>query len=154
MPGFFTLRLPFQNGKCGFLNEVVSFYRRHQGGVWGGATILDKLRYTWKITDTMDEYFSGKSTRSLFDRELWIYKSETSIHIGKDFWKHWFQSLSIVRLSFSRMIKVLPIHYLAFASQVWLQPFTAAYLTFRRKLALRNRFATLKGIIACFKYGF
>lgn len=143
-----------KQGKCGFLNEVVSYYRRHEGGLYTGVEMVSRIQFTWICTDTMDEYFGSKYRRILYDRELWVYKMETSIHIGKDFWQHWIQSLSLVHLTFSRMIKVVPCQYFLFALQVWLQPFTAAYLTLRRKLALRNRVATLKEIIGRFKYRF
>jgi glycosyltransferase involved in cell wall biosynthesis len=133
-----------EHGKCCFLNEVVSYYRRHEGGLWTGANLDKRMRLTWIFTDTMDEYFGRKYTRLLYDRELWIYKMDTEIRLGADFWHHWLQSLSIVRLVFSRMTKVFPARYLLFASAVLLHPFAALYLLARRKLAIRRRMEAVK----------
>ena len=134
-------------GNCGFLNEVVSYYRRHEGGLWTGADSGERISLSWIFTDTMVDYFNGNYMRILYDRELWVYKMETEIHIGKDFWKYWRKSLHIARIAFKRMIKVLPGPYLIFTLQVYLQPIVALYMTFRRKLAIRKRIESVQGII-------
>jgi glycosyltransferase involved in cell wall biosynthesis len=60
---------------------------------------------------------------------------------GDDFWEHWTQSLSIVRLAFPRLIKFYPLRYMIFALGVCIQPVKAGYYRLRRKLAMRSRFS-------------
>jgi glycosyltransferase involved in cell wall biosynthesis len=133
-----------ERGKCGFLNEVVSYYRRHEGGLWTGANLDNRMRMTKIFTNTMDQYFNYRYTNLLFDRELWIYKMDTAICLGKGFWQHWMQSLYIVRTAFPRIVKVLPGQYILFAIGVFFQPLSALYFLLRRQLALRRRVSAFK----------
>jgi glycosyltransferase involved in cell wall biosynthesis len=129
-----------QNGLCGFLNEIVSYYRIHSGGLWTGAEISERMRLTRLFTDTMDEYFEHRFTKILYDRELWIYKMDTAMRLDKNVWEQLVQSLLIVRMAFARMIKIYPFQYLIFALGVMIQPIKTGYYQFLRKLAMRSRF--------------
>jgi glycosyltransferase involved in cell wall biosynthesis len=130
-----------QYGSCGFINEFLSWYRAHPGGVWTGASLSDRMALMWTFTDVMDEYFNQKYTGILYDRELWIYKMDTAMHLDGSFWEHWIHSLSIVRLAFPRLIKVYPLRYMIFALGVCMQPVKTSYYRLRRKLAIRTRFS-------------
>jgi glycosyltransferase involved in cell wall biosynthesis len=130
-----------QHGLCGFLNEIVSYYRIHPGGLWTGAQIYKRMHLTWIFTDTMDDYFEHKYTKILYDRELWIYKMDTAMRLDGNFWEHWTQSLSIVRLAFPRLIKIYPFRYMMFALGVFVEPVKTGFYRLRRKLALRSRFS-------------
>jgi glycosyltransferase involved in cell wall biosynthesis len=129
-----------QHGSCGFINEFLSWYRAHPGGVWTGANLTDRMALIWTFTDIMDDYFNHKYTKILYDRELWIYKMDTAIRLDKNVWEQWVQSLLIVRMAFARMIKFYPFQYLIFALGVMIQPIKTGYYQFRRKLAMRSRF--------------
>jgi len=139
-----------EHGECGFLNEFVSYYRHHKGGSWTGANIVKRMQIAQIFTVTMDEYFKGRYKRILYDRELWIYKMDTAIQLGEGFWQRYRQALLIVRLVFSRMMKVLPGQYLLFAIKVLFQPLTFMYLSFRQKLAIRKR---VKALSVFFRQG-
>ena len=132
-----------QHGLCGFLDEVMSYYRIHSGGLWTGAEISKRMRLTWIFTDTMDDYFEHRFTDILYDRELWIYKMDTAMRLDGNVWHHWGQSLEIVRLSFHRLIRVYPFQYLLFALGVLILPVKTGYYRFRGKLSLRKRLKTL-----------
>ena len=139
-----------EQGKCGFLDEEVSYYRRHQGGMWSGANIMCRINTTRQLTDKMKSYFKGKYKPLLYDRELWIYKMDTAIQLGEGFWQRYRQALLVVRLVFPRMMKVLPGQYLLFAMRVLLQPLSFMYLSFRQKLAIRKR---VKAVSVFFRQG-
>ena len=132
-----------QHGMCGFLNETVSYYRIHSGGIWTGADISKRMRLTWSFTDIMDDYFDHRYSKVLYDRELWICKMDTDMRLQGDVWKHWLQSLSVVRLSFPRLIRHCPLKYLAFALNVSVLPIKTMYYRFRAKLSIRKRLNAL-----------
>ncbi len=132
-----------QHGLCGFLNEIVSHYRIHSGGIWTGADISKRMRLTWSFTDIMDDYFDRKYSKILYDRELWICKMDTAMRLQGDIREHWRQSLSVVRLSFPRLIRHCPSKYIAFALNVLVLPIRTIYYRFRAKLSVRKRLNAL-----------
>jgi glycosyltransferase involved in cell wall biosynthesis len=130
-----------QQGLCGFINEFLSWYRAHPGGVWTGASLSDRMALIWTFTDIMDDYFNHQYTGILYDRELWIYKMDTAMRLDKNLWEQWVQSLLVVRMAFPRLIKIYPLRYMVFALGVCVQPVKTVYYRLRRKLAIRSRFS-------------
>lgn len=125
-----------QFGPCGFIDRELSYYRRHDVGVWSGAGIDKRLQMTRDCIDALDAYFGGRYRKALIDRELWIYRMDTHIHLGRELLQRWRQSLSVVGAVFSRMIRRAPAGMLILAFEVLVQPLTAVYLLLRRKLGL------------------
>lgn len=61
-----------QAGRCGFLDETLSYYRRHSGGLYTGSNTLRRIKLAQAFTDVMRPYLNYDYDRELFDRELWI----------------------------------------------------------------------------------
>jgi hypothetical protein len=68
---------------------------------------------------------------------------ETAINIEKFNIKMWFNNIQLLRTELPRLVKVIPLKFLAFSITILIQPFVFSYLYFRRNLALRSRFAKL-----------
>ena len=94
------------------LQKQVAIMETHPDYSWCGAKTLNRTfwveeKYYYTLEDTLRRYILHTSS-IMFRSEI----IETVIRLGKDFWKHWRQSLSIVRLAFPRIIKVFPCRYL------------------------------------------
>ena len=126
-------------GKCGYLDEEVSFYRRHHGGMYTSKNAMQRIELAHMFTDIMDDYFKGEYKRELCDKELWICKMETSIVLSAKFWRRWSRSLNVVIIEAPRIGRVLFWRFLFFSLSLIVQPFSAAYFLFRRNLAIRRR---------------
>ena len=132
-------------GLCGFINKELSYYRHHQGGVWTGATISERVRLTRIFTDTMNDYFSGNYQLELADRELWIHGLHLEALLSDWGFTHWKDLLRTLPVLVHRCGRLQP--WITFRT-VWL--IIVASITFtirwgRRKLAIRTRVKALFG---------
>jgi glycosyltransferase involved in cell wall biosynthesis len=66
-------------GDCGFLNEELSYYRRHHGGVYTGSTRMNRIMLAQAFTDIIDRYLSGQYRTELYAREIWICDWESRL---------------------------------------------------------------------------
>ena len=132
-----------EHGDCGFLDESVSYYRHHEGGLWTGKDASARLKLTWVFTDTMNEYFDGQYKNELYDRELWIFGMETSIQLSNWTWQRWIQNLQLLNSELPRSLSVLRIKSISALIRMLFQPITYAYLKMRRVAALKQRLSSL-----------
>jgi len=67
-----------QRGPCGFVNETLSFYRRHGGGVWSGMVAREQHREITRFTDAMASYVGSNNRAHLLRRELTLCRELTN----------------------------------------------------------------------------
>lgn len=132
-----------EQGPCGFINAEMSYYRRHEGGVWSGQGVADRMLMSQKCIDALDSYFSGRYRAELISRELWIYGMDTALQLNGAFWRVWSQSVRIVLVAWPRMVTRAPLSFAWLTLGVAMQPLAAAYHMARRKLAPRRRLELL-----------
>lgn len=134
-----------QHGNCGFLNEELSFYRKHIGGLYTGKNAIEHMRLSHLFTDVSRDYLNNdrKYLHHLLKRELWICSMETEIKIENYGMKVWFDNIRILCLEVRRLIKIIPLEFIAFSIKIFAQPLIFLYFYTRRKLALRSRLVSL-----------
>ncbi len=54
-------------GPIGFLPDVMTAYRFHQGGLWSGSMSFDRWQQTILLFDCFDEYFQGRYAEQIND---------------------------------------------------------------------------------------
>ena len=84
-----------QRGDCGYLNQEMSYYRRHTGGIWTGASRQQRLQDTRACIGAMEGYFQGRYRSELVDREFWCYRLDWQL-TPEDPWGHWQASLLLL----------------------------------------------------------
>lgn len=97
-----------EQGRCGFLNEEVSYYRRHSGGLWHNAERTHRLQMSRDCIDAMNDYFGGRYRVALADREAWIYRMDLDPPAGGPFGPHWRDSFGILVAATPRLAPVAP----------------------------------------------
>jgi glycosyltransferase involved in cell wall biosynthesis len=132
-----------EKGQCGFINQFVSFYRRHTGGLYTGDSIFNRIALAQLFTDTINPYTKYNYEKIIHEKELWVCSMETAINIENFNLKMWFNNIQLLRTELPRLVKVIPLKFFAFSITILIQPFVFSYLSFRRNLALRSRFAKL-----------
>jgi len=73
-----------EKGPAGFIPEITSVYRMHDGGIWVPINQLDKARKGIKLFETLDKYFDyryDKLIRRTLSNILWSYMAEV-LEIG------------------------------------------------------------------------
>lgn len=53
------------HGDIGFIPEVMSIYRIHKGGIWGGAAPAERIVSVFELLNAVDHHFDGKYTQSI-----------------------------------------------------------------------------------------
>lgn len=125
-------------GTCVVLDRTVSFYRRHEGGLWHNADRLDRLRRSRQCIDALDAYFLHCFAPELNSRELWIQRMDLALpQRGRR--RHWCQSWLILIGQAPRLLRRAPLGYILLLTRLALQPFGHASMLLRRRLALGTR---------------
>jgi hypothetical protein len=57
--------LQTQHGPAGYLTDVTSTYRLHQGGVWASKTPYERHRSFQRTSDLLNQHFAGRYIRQL-----------------------------------------------------------------------------------------
>jgi len=84
-----------EKGPAGFLDEVMSCYRLHCGGIWTGKSILTRNRCQRVTYDALDTYFNGRYHRLLRQLECRssmaasraLAERETPLDARKIYWE-------------------------------------------------------------------
>lgn len=142
--GWITMLMGYlaSRGDCIYLNRYVSFYRRHEGGLWHGSDRLDRLRRSRQCIDALDAFFYHKFRHELVSRELWIHRMELALPQKQQFY-YWCQSWSILLNQSPRLLRRAPLGFCLLVVRLLLQPFSHASMVLRRRLALGTRMRAL-----------
>jgi glycosyltransferase involved in cell wall biosynthesis len=84
-----------QRGDCGYLNQEMSYYRRHSDGIWTGVSRQQRLQDTRECIAAMESYFFGRYRLELVEREFWCYRLDWQL-TPEDPWGHWRASLLLL----------------------------------------------------------
>lgn len=129
-------------GCCVVLDRTVSFYRRHEGGLWHNADRLDRLRRSRQCIEALDTYFFHHYTTELTSRELWIYGMDLALpQRGRR--GHWCQSWAILIDLTPRLLSRAPLGWCLLVARQLLQPLANCWMLLRRRLALGTRLRAL-----------
>ncbi|QPN64326.1 glycosyltransferase [Synechococcus sp. CBW1004] len=138
--GWITMLMGYllARGSCVVLDLTVSFYRRHEGGLWHNADRLNRLRRSRECIDTLDAYFFHRFTHELSSRELWILGMDQAMpQHGRI--AHWCQSWTILISQAPRLLRRAPLGFCLLVSRLAIQPLTYGSMLLRRRLALGTR---------------
>jgi glycosyltransferase involved in cell wall biosynthesis len=134
-------------GSCVVLNRYVSFYRRHDGGLWHNANRLDRLRQSRVCIDALDAYYFHRFRSELSSRELWILGMDFSLpDHGRR--AHWVRSWLILIGQAPRLFNRAPLGFCSLAASLTLQPVSTALILLRRKLKLGCRWRSFRTMMA------
>jgi glycosyltransferase involved in cell wall biosynthesis len=129
-------------GSCVVLDRTVSFYRRHEGGLWHNADRLDRLRRSRQCIDALDAYFFRRFRPQLSSRELWILSMDLALpQRGRI--AHWSQSWTILIGQAPRLLRRAPLGFCLLLARLALQPLGYASMLLRRRLAVGTRLRAL-----------
>lgn len=134
-------------GECGFIDRETSYYRRHPGGVWSGASAAARLTMAARCIDAVDGWFEHRYRRELTDRELWIYEMETAPDPDSPIGGQWKFGWMVARQAMRRTFALAPGRCLRLGVAFFLLPMIIGYKRVRRGLALRRRLAYLVNTI-------
>jgi glycosyltransferase involved in cell wall biosynthesis len=142
--GWITIMMGYllARGDCVYLNHVVSYYRRHEGGLWHNADRLHRLQRSRQCIDVLDVYFFRRFTPELVDRELWIYGMDLALP-DRGRWAHWCQSWQILTGVTPRLLVRAPLGISLLFMRLALQPFLYSWIALRRWLAIGTRLRAL-----------
>jgi glycosyltransferase involved in cell wall biosynthesis len=129
-------------GSCVVLDRTVSFYRRHEGGLWHNADRLDRLRRSRQCIDALDAYFFLRFRPELSSRELWILAMDQALP-QRGRLAHWCKSWAIVFDQASRLLRRAPLGFGLLVARLLLQPWGYGCMLLRRRLALGTRLRAL-----------
>lgn len=144
--GWITMLMGYllARGDCAYLDISVSFYRRHEGGLWHNADRLNRLDKSRQCIDALDSYFFHRFSRELSDRELWIYRMDLTLPPrGRS--THWCQSWAILIGQAPRLLPRSPMGFCLLLMRLLLQPLSYFVMMLRRRLALGSRLRSFFG---------
>jgi glycosyltransferase involved in cell wall biosynthesis len=133
-----------EESPCGFLDEELSFYRRHDGGIWTGASIEDRLIETWKVCDFFLGRYGSQFLAEIYERELWIYKQQVS-NSDKSVIRDWRNLTVLMTATRMRIRETYGGKYLHYQLSMMGHGIKLSYASFRQQLALRRRLGFLFG---------
>ena len=144
--GWITMLMGYLSarGDCAYLDTTVSFYRRHEGGLWHNADRLNRLNRSRQCIDALNSYFFHRFTPELCDRELWIYGMDIALPQNNRL-HHWLQSWNILMIQSPRLMCRAPLGFSMLVVRLFLQPFGCSVMLLRRKLALGSRLRVITG---------
>ncbi len=82
-------------GDCGYLNQEMSYYRRHADGIWTGISRQQRLQDTRRCIAALDSYGQGRFRSELIEREFWCYRLDWKL-TPDDPWGQWRTSLQML----------------------------------------------------------
>jgi glycosyltransferase involved in cell wall biosynthesis len=99
-----------ETGPVGYLNEVMSCWRLHAGGMWTTKSAADQLRGNQKAIDFLDVHFRARYHRLLRSREyqVWWTSLRGLAACGK-----YREARSLYWESASRLVRLMPFKVLA-----------------------------------------
>lgn len=123
-----------QAGSCGFLDEKMSYYRRHSGGLYTGAGTKRRIELAQAFTDVMREYLTHLYDRELFDRELWICSWELQLNPNTFSLQGWLTKIWLLLwLEAPRLSMKMPVSFLVLTATILIQPIRFGYFRMRSK---------------------
>ncbi len=125
-------------GNCGFIPVEMSYYRRHDGGLWHNANRLSRISMSIECIEALDSFFFHRFHRELIDREFWILRMDAFPN-EKYFYQHWAQTLLIQLSQAPRLLRRAPFAYLLLLCRTALQPLARIIQQLRARLALGSR---------------
>jgi glycosyltransferase involved in cell wall biosynthesis len=133
-----------EQGVCGFIDEEVSYYRRHEGGLWHNAERMKKIAMSRDCIDALNAYFGGRFRRKLADREVWIYRMDVTSIPETGALAHWRQSFSVLLSGLPRVLVAAPTGYLLLWMAWLFQPAGIPLMKARRSLGLRGKLRAVR----------
>jgi len=134
-----------EQGRCGFLDEEVSYYRRHAGGLWHNAERMHRLQMSRDCIDAMNDHFGGRYREALADREAWIYRMDLTGAPGPGALGEWWRSIGILTTATPRLWPVAWKSLLGLWLLWAMSPVRWGLAFLRRRLALGGRLHRLLG---------
>lgn len=134
-----------EQGRCGFIDEEMSYYRRHAGGLWHNAERIHRIQMSRDCIDAMNEYFGGRYRKELADREVWIYAMETRPNPDLPIGGQWRFAAQVARQALHRTLGGAPGPCLGLVLRAVALPALILHQRARRALGLRTRLAQLFG---------
>ena len=131
-------------GQCGLVPKVMSYYRRHEGGLWNNANRMHRVDMSRICIDAINNFFNGQYSEQLVDRELWLYERDINLNTLNGFWKYWLGSIRIAASAFRRVWKNAPVRYVTLWGRIALQPIIVPLALLRQRLGLGKYFLKKK----------
>jgi glycosyltransferase involved in cell wall biosynthesis len=88
-----------EKGPAGFLPQVTSVYRLHEGGIWSPSDTIGKASKGIKLFENIDRYFNGR------------YRKLIHQTLGNIIWSYMGESLAVGDRISARRLFWLSIHY-------------------------------------------
>jgi hypothetical protein len=95
-----------EKGPVGHLNDVVSCWRVHAGGIWTTKSAADQLECNQKAIDLLDIHFGGRYHRLLRSREYQVWRTALR-SLGER--RKYSESRSLYWQSASRLVRLMPL---------------------------------------------
>lgn len=130
-------------GDCGWIDQPLSWYRRHSGGYWTGAPRMLRLERSVACIEAIDAYLFGRFRAELAAREIWIHRLEWPLP-DRHPWQHWRSSWQILLRHGRRLLGRAPLGLLGLLLWTPLQPAGLVLRRWRRRLALGTRLRALQ----------
>lgn len=99
-----------EKGPVGYLNEVVSCWRIHAGGIWTSKSAADQLQCNQKAIDLLDAHFGGRYHRLLRSREYQVWRTALR-SLGER--RKYRETRSLYWQSASRLVGLTPLKVVA-----------------------------------------
>jgi glycosyltransferase involved in cell wall biosynthesis len=125
-----------QQGPCGYIDREMSYYRRHDIGVWTGATMTERFSLTMSCIDALEAFLGADYRVALVDREFWVYELEIDREARESPLACVRFSVEFLKLALPRMLQRDVRRTLGFIVRNAYQPVGGMYSMIRRKLAL------------------
>jgi glycosyltransferase involved in cell wall biosynthesis len=105
-----------EKGPVGYLSEVMSCWRIHEGGMWTTKSAADQLQCNQKAVDLLEAHFGGRYHRLLRSREcrVWSISLRTLAERGE-----YREARSLYWESASRLVRLMPLKVLALGCAVY-----------------------------------
>ena len=137
-----------EQGSCGFIDQEMSYYRRHSGGLWHNAERMNRMQMSRDCIDAMNDYFRGRYREALADREGWILGMDIAPPLNAGFLAHWRQSFGVLRSAGPRLYPVARRTLLGLWAKWLVQPVAVPLAMARARLGLGQKLRGLKARIA------
>jgi len=105
-----------EKGPVGYLNEVLSCWRFHAGGIWSTKSAAEQLGCNQKAIDLLDEHFGGRYHRLLRLREYQVLRTLLR-SLGER--ENYREARSLYWQSASRLVRLMPLRVLALGCAVY-----------------------------------